>query len=397
MIGSPDEEQRKESFLDLYLRYTLGQESPEAFHLWVGVSILAAALGRKVYIDRGYYKLYPNIFCILVAGSARCRKSTAINIGIRLLQGIETTRVVAGKITPEKFLEELANGVEVTPGKEGEAPQYKAPATLVHSSELSVLLTKQSYGEPLIHLLTDLFDCPDKWEYKTKHKGTSTLHQVFLSILAATTPDGVAKGIPESALHEGFASRVLFCYQADTPRRNPFPVLTAEELSMYIRLRDILRERAKLEGEVKLSQNAMEWFHEWYQEFMADVAPERRLEGMYGRKHDHLLRIGMVLAASRGDLVVEQEDLEGALLALTNLESQISGAFAQLGGNENTPFIERAKAMMRKQKQMTWYEFCKRLEPADNGVCRIVRDTLINTGEIAFVNGDPQKLGWTGD
>src|SRR5213080_4652355 len=97
-----------ESFLDLYMAYTNAQESPELFHLWVGTTILASALGRKCFINRGYYRLFPNLFTILVAGSAKCRKSTAINLGVRLLDGIDTTKIVSGKITPEKFIHEIA-------------------------------------------------------------------------------------------------------------------------------------------------------------------------------------------------------------------------------------------------------------------------------------------------
>src|SRR5882762_4893438 len=101
-----------DSFLDLYMEYTQLQESPERFHLWTGITILAAAMGRKCYLDKGYYRLYPNLFVILVAGSAKCRKSTGVNIGIdlvkALLPDIPSIKVISGKITPERFINELA-------------------------------------------------------------------------------------------------------------------------------------------------------------------------------------------------------------------------------------------------------------------------------------------------
>src|SRR6267142_992272 len=179
------------SFVDTYLEYTRLQESPEMFHMWSALTLLSIALGRKCFINRGYYKLYPNLFTILVAGSARCRKSTSILIALPLLNDlIEKGRikVVSGKITPEKFLEELTQIPDQDAPKDEVA--FRSPDVLVVASELSVMLTKQSYGEPLIHILTDLFDCPDKWSYKTRNKGEIILNNVFLSIIGATTPTG---------------------------------------------------------------------------------------------------------------------------------------------------------------------------------------------------------------
>src|SRR6185369_737015 len=146
-----------------------------------------------------------------VAGAANCRKSTAINIGARLLRGIPSTKIIGGKITPEQFITELAESV--SPVDPANPIVVKAPPIFVHSPELSVFLTKSSYGESMIHNLTDLYDCPEEWQYKTKNAGKHLLKDVFICILSATTPEGMASGIPVTALKDGFASRVLFVYQ----------------------------------------------------------------------------------------------------------------------------------------------------------------------------------------
>lgn len=395
MKEATQHESKLESFLDLYMQYTSKQESPAMFHLWTGITILSAALGRKCYINRGYYKLYPNIFCILVAGSARCRKSTAINIGVKLLEEIPTTKVISGKITPEKFIKELADtSQEVeTDGKK----EWKTPAALVHSSELSVFLTKQSYGEPLIHVLTDLFDCPDTWTYKTKNRGEEFLRNVFISIIAATTPDGIAKGIPESAMKEGFASRVLFVYQPDTDRRNAFPVLTPEELAQYVQLRKMILERVEIGGEFTLSPEGIEWFKAWYDYHMNEPIPDKRLEGMYGRKHDHLLRVAMVLAGDRLTTTVQPYHLDAALVALNSLENAAPGAFHQMGGDDLTPHIERAKSFMKRFGRITYSELLKKLYPVNALTFKTIVETMAQSGQVAR---DPEKasiLVWLGD
>ena len=390
----PLDNKQKDSFLELYIKYTSKQESPAAFHLWVGITVLAAALGRKCYINRGYYRLYPNLFCILVAGSARCRKSTAINIGVRLLDGIESTKVISGKITPEQFLREMDEASIQIDNVETKAKEWITSPVLVHASELSVFLTKQSYGEPLIHILTDLYDCPDFWQNKTKNKGVDSLRNVFICILAATTPDGIAKGIPESAMHEGFASRILFIYQPDTDRRNAFPVLSAEELDMHIKLKQILEERATIKGEFKLTDPAIGWFREWYDKHMGENPPDKRLEGMHGRKHDHLLRLSLVLAADRGESIIEPNHLDAALAALDSIELTSAGAFAQMGGNEYTPHIERAKAYLRRYPKITLSLLLKKLYPVDAMTFKTIIDTLAMSGDI---KREGTTVEWTGD
>jgi len=373
-----------DSFLDKYLRYTSKQESPAEFHLWVAMTIVAAALGRKCFINRGYYRLFPNLFTILVAGSARCRKSTSINIGMPLLKGVPTTRVVSGKITPEKFIEEIAPVAGGSP-----------PNILVHSGELSVFLTKQQYGEPLIHILTDMYDCPKEWAYKTKNRGQVLLNDLFLCIIAATTPDGIAKGIPASALEEGFASRVLFVYQADTSRRNAMPSLSDEEDRLGQALAEELAEIGKLEGEFTLDKEARAWFIDWYETKL--VAPaDKRLEGFYGRKHDHLLRIGMILAGSAHSLVIEQAQLEAALLALEGVEQNAPSALAEIGGDQITQFLTRAVVLCERSRRISHSELLRKLYPCRADTFKIIVETMIDGGYIKRDEARPQIYVWLG-
>lgn len=373
-----------ESFLDMYLRYTEKQESPAEFHLWVGITMVAAAMGRKCYIERGYYRLYPNLFTILVAGSARCRKSTAIKIGVNLLQGVPTTKVISGKITPEKFIDEIG------PPKGGIA----IPNVLVHSGELSVFLTKQQYGEPLIHILTDMYDCPDSWSYKTKNRGEVTLNELFLCIIAATTPDGVSRGIPPSALEDGFASRVLFVYKEDTGRRNAMPSLTPEEHNTRLELINKLAEIGQMEGEFGLDAEARAWYIDWY-EHMKPPA-DKRMEGMWGRKHDHLLRVAMVLAGAGGSKTIEQHQLEAALLALEAVEENTHHALNEIGGDNNTQFLTRAATMVQRRVRIGHSELLRSVYPCRADVFKNIVETLIESGFMDRDVHKPDMYVWSG-
>jgi Protein of unknown function (DUF3987) len=372
-----------DSFLDLYLRYTAHQESPESFHMMTAITCVGAAMGRKCYMDRGYYKLFPNFFTILVAGSARCRKSTAIKIGTDLLKAVPTTKVISGKTTPERFIKEIEPLGATTPLN-----------ILVHSSELSVFLTKQQYGEPMIHMLTDLFDCPSEWPYLTKNKGDNFLRNVFLCIIAATTPDGVSKGIPASALEEGFASRVLFIYRADTDRRNAIPELTDEEKDLRNELVAHLSKIGELEGEYTLERHAKAWFVEWYNTLGPHA--DKRLEGFQGRKHDHLLRLGMVFAGSCLEKLVDQGHLEAALLLLEDIEHHAPLAFSEIGADDKTQFLSRAARHVEKSVRISHSELLRKCYPCRADTFKNLVETLIESGFMKRDESHPSIYVWLG-
>jgi hypothetical protein len=339
------------------------------------MTVTAAALGRKCYLDKGYYRLYPNLFTILVAGSARCRKSTAINIGVGLLEKVTGARVVSGKITPERFIDEIAP-------EPGSVP----PSILVHSSELSVFLTKQQYGEPLISILTDMYDCPDSWSYKTKNKGEQNLKDLFLCIIAASTPDSIASSIPQTALTEGFASRVLFVFQEDTEKRNALPELTLEERELKIELISELAEIHQMRNAFALDKEAREWYISWYAE--ARPPEDKRLEGMFARRHDHLLRLGMILAASFHRQTIEINDLQAADMALNDIEKLTPFALREIGGDAKTSFLSRAETMIRRRERITHSELLRNLYPLTAEDMRKIIDTLLAAD---LIQRDPDR------
>jgi len=81
-----------------------------------------------------------------------------------------------------------------------------------------------------------------------------------------------------------------------------------------------LKRIATLKGEVRLSKRADEWWTNWYEnEFTQSV--DERLDGWYGKKHDYVLKLGLVLSVAKGDeLVVEEKHLIESLNQLDELE-----------------------------------------------------------------------------
>src|SRR5262245_33570008 len=158
-----------------YLAYTANHESPTQFHFWVGVSVVSAAIGRKLTFDKGYYHVVPNHYIVLVAPAGRCRRSVATRIGIEILAGAEATTILREKVTPEGLIQNLSDTMVV----DTEGTTIKRESRMVvHAPELSAFLGRQQYNEGMIALLTTLYDSPDGFDYITRTHDKITLFNV---------------------------------------------------------------------------------------------------------------------------------------------------------------------------------------------------------------------------
>lgn len=322
----------KKGFLQSYLEYTAELESPELFHFWACISMLGATLGRKCYVNRGYFTCYPNEYIILVSESARCRKTTSAEMAIKLYRKAEITPVLRGNVTRRSLSSHLHDMNESVGNS----------FTYLYSPELGTLLGAESYISGLMTLITDFYDCPDENEHKTQTQGTDTHKDVFLSLLGCTTPSWLAS-MPPDMVEGGFSSRALFVVQNKPrqPRPRPFKSDRNKELELML-IEDVKAIHA-LSGEFRWTRDAEVHFDEWYvREYDKIDRADVRLRAYYGRKGEHLLKLAMVLSASRNDsMLITPFDIDSALTFLGQVEGQMAHAFRGFGLANTTKHIDR--------------------------------------------------------
>jgi hypothetical protein len=102
----PINKAKEDTFYDKYFRYIGKTESPRIYHRWTAVSLLAALLGRRMFIPFGHDNIYPNQYILLV-GDPGTRKGTAINPAKRLLKHSGYLRFAPDKLSTERFIIEL--------------------------------------------------------------------------------------------------------------------------------------------------------------------------------------------------------------------------------------------------------------------------------------------------
>ena len=311
------------SWIQAYLAFTHSSESPEEFHKWVAISAIAGALRRKVSFDMGHFMLYPNMYIVLVSPAGRCRKSTAMRIGRERLNDVPGLSFTTDSITRERLIQDMS---QVYVDGHSSMTSY--------SSEFASLLT--SSGMDMVVFLTDIFDCPSLWEHKTKLGGTNKIKAPYLNMLAATTPDWIAKAMPLDTIGIGLTSRIVFVYH-DTPRvRPPIPVLTEDEKILRGMLSHDLTQISHLSGEYQFTPKTLDMYTNWYTSRVQNTNPtgDPRLSGYYERKHIHLIKVAMIVSASFGDaLVIDEEHLTLAMQLFDEIEARMPKVFANVGKN----------------------------------------------------------------
>lgn len=302
--------QCNEGIIEEICKYCEATEVPSTYALWTGIFSVAAALKRDCFIDQGYFTIHPNLFVVLVAKSAICRKSTAINMATDFLRAVDPKlNILSQKMTTEamiKALSEANSSVEESVG-------------CFINDELITLIDKSKLD--LISDLTKLYDCKD-FEYETRGRGKEEVKNPCLSIYGGVTTKGLKSVIPEQAIGEGFTSRFVFVYRATRERDVDWLVRSEEDYKRFLRIIHDLNEVARMHGPMGLTKKALDLYKKEYHEFLKNpMASDPYLSGYAGRRHVTLLKTSMAFSASsRNNREVEEQDMWRAIKTLQKAE-----------------------------------------------------------------------------
>ena len=369
-------------WLDTYMKYTENQESPTSFHKWIGLGTLGSCVGRNIWIPRIKYTIFPNLYIILIAESARCRKSVALSIGNRLMKAMrEPPMIFAQKITVEALIAALR-----------ETAKQGFCSGLIFSSELAVFLGADAIKKGIIPALTDLYDSPNEWTYHTRGRGKEILRNVTLSMLAATTREAIKDALPRGSVSGGFTSRIVFVYEQEPAKARLFSCMDNEEdveeseAEFLIRsklLADLNHIASTLKGKIMFTKKARERAWDWYSQAQK-VERDARSDGYFGRKHDTMFKIATLLSISTSDsLKIKETHIVEALSLLSGIEKNLGWINLSVEATQSGDTTAKLYEMIRKTPDIQHSELLKRCwrfaNAVELGACI---DTLIQSKEV---------------
>jgi len=317
-----------ENWLKTLGEYVEETESPRHFWLWSGLFILGAALQRRVWLPFGMDPIYPNLFIMVVAPPGWSRKGAPVGFAKDILEDVGLP-VGIDSPTKRHLTKRLASLSETEQFFYEGFMRPQAPLALI-SRELSSFLAVDPKN--MIEAITDLYDSHKKWDYGTSGKGEDIIRNLCVSTLFATTPDWIARNLPEEAIGGGFTSRFLLVSGVDRYKEVPVPPLPPPAL--YKKLKMDLEVVAHLTGEFTWGEGAKELFESWYGgiKAWADSIGDDRLYSSFSRVHVQAIKTAMSLhIAKKDDLVIERGDMAKAIKLMKTTYATASEAFSSHG------------------------------------------------------------------
>lgn len=360
-------------FLTDYVNTGRGMEAPTLHLLWSCLWTLSSILKREAWL-RWYPKpLWPNLYVLIVAPPALCRKSSSMDIGVELLRQIryhlpssldaykKDTKILTGKTTPEGLLTSLAPEQRTFYDRSSDGSPStmhtvdKGSIVALAISELAMFLGKQQYNQAMVTTLTDLFDCKVEDAEITRGHGLKPLKDIYVTLIGGVTPDGLKLSIPEEAFGGGFMSRLILAYQDIPTKIYAMPKI----LAGYPQVSDLLPKLAWIamnaRGEYYLTPEAEEEYDRWYKEWKTEIfsrsmdkPDEFRLDGL-------ILRVALLLRVQeyRKGHDITVANINDARRLLTYTIRTAKRATEDVGATLYVQHMNTIKAVLRRRGCMS--------------------------------------------
>lgn len=279
-------------------------------------------------MDMGHFKIYPNLYVVLV-GSPGARKTTAMACAKALLRQLKTIPISADSTTAESIKEVMSATTAIRTFAYGEKKlNYTPLACFV--TELSEFLGVASTN--MVSFLTTIYDEPVH-EYRTKKGGQQLIVGPYLTLLGCTTPAWIIARLHDDVISGGFSRRAVFVNPPEYDYKNPIPSESKEEVDAWFRLVAHGEQMGDIGGEFVWSKAGKQAYIDWY---MAQKMPsDPNLIGWARGRHAQLIKIAMLVALSEGrDLILTEGHVHATQEILIDVEERLSFVFAGFGRNE---------------------------------------------------------------
>lgn len=366
-------------FLNDYLAMVEDTESPRLFHIWSAISGLASCLGRRCWFPFGPMTIFPNQYIALV-GTPGTRKSTALSImkkqlrkstGVRFApadtagqrQGL--VEAMRGSEAPKEYLAQVELGsaenslagltlgdiAEITNVVDEESELRFISAADKHhitvlATELSRFIGQNNFQ--MLDFLGTMWDGED-YEYQTK-TGLTILKNPLINLLAATTPTSINIAMPPAAGGQGFLSRMILVYGSRKYKLVPRPSEPDPALIDLVRA-GFNRAYYELAGAFTETTEARIYSESLY-DFQLEIN-DPRFGYYHERRYDHLIKLAMAVAASRGSMEIVKSDYELSHKILRATERGMPDALGEFGMNPLAALKQNMVEYIRSQGVVT--------------------------------------------
>tara|TARA_R110000796_G_scaffold71635_2_gene162575 strand:+ start:923 stop:2137 length:1215 start_codon:yes stop_codon:yes gene_type:complete len=341
-----------EDFLTNYFDYATGNEVPDIFHKWAGISALSMCAGRRFWLEFSPdYVLYPHMYILLIA-AAGGRKTSAMSPAKSILRDVGEIPICGDTITKEALCKEMsADDYEgIRTFKDPETLRIsKFTQTCIFANEWVHFIATNPIG--MLDFFTAVWDQPF-YDGRTKNMGNDFFVGPTVPILGCLTTDIMTSQLKTDLISGGFIRRCCMIHSDD--RGTPVAFPTKSTTQHAARERAVKRAKYvahsdRFCGKIEWGEGAIPWYDEWYKaqfhEHEKVVNP--LLRGYYNARHDLMLKVAMLLSLSDGTKTLEVKILKTAIEYIEGYEKHLPKVFEGAGRNEHamvaTQILERLR------------------------------------------------------
>lgn len=358
-------ERRIDDWLKAFVNYASYGEAPLKTLFWTGVSTIAGALRRKVWIDQKYFQWTPCFYIIIVAPPGIISKSTTANIGIDLLRQVPGIKFGPDVVTWQSLVESMAKSKEAfyNPLSKSFFPMC---AVTIASDELGNFLDPTN--KDMVNTLIALWDGKKgSFKKETKTSGKDSIENPWINMIGCTTPSWISDNFSENMVGGGYTSRCIFVYADHKRQLQAYPALSVPK-DFDEKRQELIEDLitiASLTGEYHLTDEALAWGIDWYEQHWTHRPKHLdndRFGGYLARKQTHIHKLAMVIAASRSNLLLIDKDcLEFAASMVTALEKELPRVFETIGQNDTTRGMATLVKIVLHKREISFTELYSQL------------------------------------
>lgn len=319
------------NFFTDYLFYNSGNMVPRRYHLWSAAAILAAAAGRRFYVDYEYFQVHATLWICLV-GRQGLRKTTAKDLAKELFVEALPDYPLGASVESREALAKRLSGddwLRIYKDENGAAVEWKPVVIFVN--ELKNFLSVNP--GLMIDTLTDLYGVKFYDASTIKH-GLQPITNPCINILACETPRWIIDKLKMNIISGGFSRRMLFVYETNRPARVTFPKIPAGGLEARERCRLHLEKITNMAGPFVWTPESRVFFDDWYKNL--HTPDDEVLEGFYENKDVLAVKLTMIscLADWEPKLVLTKEKLQLGIAFLESIEDNLPKLTVAAGRSE---------------------------------------------------------------
>lgn len=365
-------------------------EAPYNIWRWSLLSIVAAAVERKVGVKYMAKTLYPNLSVVLI-GDTATRKSTVLAFMVDLLEQSGYSSIIKDTITHRDLCKALVKGTAARATKKADGQvvpddlasidsSFSMPAlvkadvdSIFHPEPIEDIPTSSAFlfadefaemfyhnrgGNNTLTLIQSLWNCPPIFETQV-----GTITKPCINLLAATNTSKINNVFVDLTALQGFISRTILVSADPTGRRfSPwdveFPVKTSD------RILEVLDFVSKVSGYITFNAEAQAFLAEIRDNIpLALVAPDMRLHAYASRREIHLIKTAMLLALSDMKMVVDLDCVKYAHTLLAYTETFMATGLGEYGKAENAELMGAiTEALQLNPEGLTRQSLAKRVK-----------------------------------